>query len=156
MATDNHTDLATAGAAAVFYHVTVPDGELDAAIGDRTTLTTTEKGSLVGAINEVFTSVAGLLGGSFVTAQTLKQWTEAESYEATSITRNSDGVVTTATVKWPDGSAGTFTTDAINATWVGIDAYHITHAASGKTVTQAAYTRNSDGDVITKPPLTVS
>lgn len=98
----------------------------------------------------------GVLGGANVTTQTLKMWTEGEAYEATSITRDSDGVVTTATVAWPDGSAGTFTTTTKNTTWLAVDAYTITHADSGKTVTQAAVTRDSDGLVTTKPALTVA
>lgn len=98
----------------------------------------------------------GVFGGSRVTTQTLKMWTEGEAYEATSITRDSDGVVTTATVAWPDGSAGTFTTTTKNTTWLAVDAFTVTHTDSGKTVTQAAVTRNSAGEVTTKPALTVA
>ena len=52
MTTDNHTAI-TSGAAADAATFNSPLGELDAAIGDLTSLTTTEKGSAVGAINEV-------------------------------------------------------------------------------------------------------
>jgi hypothetical protein len=88
----------------------------------------------------------------------LKAWVEGGAYELTSVTYDSGypQVVSTATVKWPDGSAGTFTTDTINSTYVAIDAYHISHTDSGKTVTQTAVTRNSDGSVTTKPALTVA
>lgn len=86
----------------------------------------------------------------------LKAWTEGQDYEATSITRDSDGVVTTATVKWPDGSVVTFTTTTKNTTWLAIDAYIISHTDTGQTVTQTAVTRDSDGAITTKPALTVA
>lgn len=100
--------------------------------------------------------VEGLIGGSNVSHQRLIEWTEAEAYQPTSITRNSDGVVTTADVVWPDGSEGEFTATDINTTWLAIDGYTITHEDSEKTVTQAAVTRDGDGNVTTKPALTVS
>lgn len=103
------------------------------------------------------TGMAGLLGGAAVSAQQLKDWTEAESYELTAVTYDSATLLpTTATVKWPDGSAGTFTPTAVNSTFNAIDAFTISHTASGKTVTQAAVTRNSNGQVTTKPALTVA
>lgn len=86
----------------------------------------------------------------------LEGWAESEAYEATSVIRDSNGVVTTATVKWPDGSDGTFTTVTKNSTWLVVDAYTITHTNSGKTVTQAAVTRDSAGNITTKPALTVA
>jgi hypothetical protein len=86
----------------------------------------------------------------------LKAWTEGEDYEAVSITRDSDGTVSSATVVWPDGSEGTFTRTTKNSTWLAVDAYTITHTSSGQTVAQSAVTRNSGGEVITKPVLTIS
>ena len=97
-----------------------------------------------------------LAGGATVTDARLKEWTEAGAYEATAISFDADGVVTTATVKWPDGSAGVFTTVTKNTTWLAVDAYTITHTVSGLTVTQAAVTRDADGNVTTKPALTVA
>lgn len=132
MSTVYHTAIAT-GAAANASTFNTPLGALDAAIGN-----------------------AG--GGSGATAAILKAWTSGECFELTSITY--DGtytqVVSTATVKWPDGSAGTFTTTNINTTWEAIDAYTISHTDSGKTVTQSLVTRNADGRITTKPALTVA
>jgi len=96
------------------------------------------------------------LGGASVLDQTLKDWTESTAYELTAATRNSDDIITTATAKWPDGSAGTFTATTINSTWYGIDAYTVSHADSSKTVTQTAVTRNATGGVTAKPALTVA
>lgn len=85
----------------------------------------------------------------------LRQWTQAEAYEPTAITRNADGLVTSATVKWPDGSAGTLTATNYNATHGVYDGFTITHA-TGKTITQSAVTRDNNGAVTVKPALTVT
>lgn len=95
-------------------------------------------------------------GGANATAAVLKAWAEAGAFEPTSITWDTDGVVSSATVKWPDGSAGTFTRTTKNAIFLTIDAYTVTHSDSGQTVTQTAVTRDSNGNVTTKPALTVA
>jgi hypothetical protein len=97
-----------------------------------------------------------VVGATTAILDTLKSWTEGESYEVISASYDVDGVVTTATVKWPDGSSGTFTTTIKNTTWLSVDAYTITHTTGGETVTQAAVTRDSDGNVTVKPALTVA
>lgn len=89
-------------------------------------------------------------------ADLLAEWADGQNYELTAITRDSDGVITTATVKWPDGSAGTFTTTTKNTTWGAIDAYTITHTDSGLTITQSAVTRNANGEVTAKPAITIA
>ncbi len=86
----------------------------------------------------------------------LIEWTESEAYQMLSTTWDSDGVISSATVKWPDGSSGTFSRVAKNSTWLAIDSYDITHTDSGKTVSQSSVTRDSDGLVTTKPELTIS
>lgn len=111
--------------------------------------------------DRAFTSasiLSGAPGGATVSDQVLKAWTEAQTYERTAITYDVTytEVMASATVKWPDGSAGALTVDTINSTWRKIDAYHVTHAASGKTVTQTAVTRNANGDITIKPTITVS
>ena len=83
-------------------------------------------------------------------------WTASGAYSLTSATRDSDGVITTATVSWPDGSAGTFTRTVKNPTYLTIDAFTVTHAGSGKTVTQPAVTRASNGNVTAQPTLTIA
>ena len=96
------------------------------------------------------------VGGASASAGALVAWVEAGAYEATAISFDSDGVVTTATVKWPDGSAGTFTTTAKDTTHLAVNSYTVSHTDSGKTVTQAAVTRDADGNVTTKPALSVA
>lgn len=167
----NYTAIAT-GAAANASTFNAPLGQLDAAIGDLATITGGAESSVVAAINSRIGAdavlsatisaltgiVEGITGSSSVTAQQLKDWTEAESYEVLAITysTNYPDVVASATLKWPDGSAGTFTSTTINASFICVDAYTVSHTASSKTVTQAAVTRDSEGKVTTKPALTVA
>lgn len=94
-------------------------------------------------------------GGADATATVLKAWVESGAYQMTIITPDSDKVISSATVKWPDGSSGTFTRTSKNATWVAVDAYTITHVDSGQIVTQPAVTRDSSGTITNKPELTV-
>lgn len=86
----------------------------------------------------------------------LKAWANAGAYSISSATIDSDGVITTATVTWPDGSAGTFTRTTKNTTFLTIDAYTVTHTDSGKTVTQPTMTRDSNGNVTAQPALTIT
>lgn len=89
-------------------------------------------------------------------AEKLKWWAEARAYTLTSATRDSDDVISSATVAWPDGSSGTFTRVTKNATFLVIDAYTVTHDTFGKTVTQSAVTRNAAGSITAQPALTVA
>lgn len=130
MTTTYHTDIAT-GAAANAAIVNSPLGQLDSAI-------------------------VNLHGGAGVTDDVLKEWTAGEDFEMTAATVDGDNVIVSGTVKWPDGSAGIFTTTSKNTTWLAIDAYTITHTLSSKTVTQALITRDANGNVTIKPALSVS
>lgn len=108
------------------------------------------------AFEKVNANLEGLAGGANVFDETLKGWAEAGAFEVTAVTLDADQVPTTATVKWPDGSAGTFTRTTKNTTWLAVDAYTVSHTDSGKTVTQAAVTRDADGNVTSKPALSVA
>ena len=149
----NFTSIAT-GAAANAATVNGPLGQLDTAIGTLGSLTTTDKTSLVAAMNEL--RAAALGAGASITAIQLIAWAEGEAYEMTAITYNTDLIPTTATLKWPDASAGTYTATTINTTFGTVDAYTLTHTASGYTVTQAAVTRDNDGNVTVKPQLAIT
>lgn len=92
-------------------------------------------------------------------SQTLIGWAASEAYQVTAVTAfdpTYPTIISTATVLWPDGSAGTLTVTEVNETWETIDEYSITHTASGLTVTQPEVTRNDDGIVTTKPALIVA
>lgn len=95
-------------------------------------------------------------GGATVSDQVLVEWVGAELFRVTSVTRDDDGVVTSADVEWPDASAGLFTTTTKNVTWLAIDAFTVSHADSGKTVTQSAVTRDANGNVTAQAAASVA
>lgn len=86
----------------------------------------------------------------------LRAWTQSAAYQLTSATYDADNVLSSATVTWPDGSTGAFTRTTKNSTYLTVDAFTVTHATSGKTVTQSAVTRNSNGSITVQPTLSVT
>ena len=81
---------------------------------------------------------------------------EKVRYLFNKVTRDSEGLITAMTVKWPDDSSGNFLATDYNATHECYDGYNITHANSLTTITQDAVTRDSEGAVIVKPELLIS
>lgn len=100
------------------------------------------------------------LSGTFVSSvgdEGLRLWAAGEQWRLdANVTRNADGVLTSADIAWlVDGSAGTFTADTVNAEFAAVDAYTITHIASGRQVRQPDVTRDADGNVTDQPALIV-
>lgn len=87
---------------------------------------------------------------------TIIGWAASGAYAITSATRDSDGVITTASVSWPDGSTGTFTRTTKNTTFLTIDAYTVTHTDSGNTATQSTVTRDTVGNITAQPAITIA
>lgn len=118
--------------------------------------------TVVRRVNRVIVSAPGPQGATGLSGvdpsnnDVLRMWALSSAFSITSATRDSDGVITTASVLWPDGSAGTFTRTAKNATFMTIDAYTVTHTASGKTATQPAVTRDASGNVTAQPAITIA
>ena len=83
-------------------------------------------------------------------------WAQSEAYEPDTTYFDSNNIVDSMTVVWPDSSTGTFITTTKNTTWFAVDAYTISHSGTSQTVTQTAVTRNTDGDVIKKPVLSIN
>lgn len=140
----------TTGAAANASTINSPLDELDSAIGD-INANSWVTGARIAAGAVTF--------AKHDTTELLKEWTRGRQFRFTgTITYNTTypWLVSTATGTWPDGSAGTFTATTTNSTWRAIDAFTITHTNSGKTVTQSAVTRDTQGRVTTLPALTVS
>jgi hypothetical protein len=86
----------------------------------------------------------------------LTEWAQGKDYEPLVITRDSEGRVTSMTVKWPDESSGVYTATNYNVTHEVYDGYTITHSDSSKTVSQSAVTRNVEGAIINKPAINVA
>jgi len=70
------------------------------------------------------------------------------------ITRNSNGVVTSADVIFPDGVTGTYTSTAYDSTSGAVNAYTVTKGST--TYTQPTMTRNSLGAVTNRPAIVVT
>ena len=91
-----------------------------------------------------------------VTAIGGDSWLKANvnSVTYTSVTRDSNGAATSATVVWPDGTGGTYTATTVSTAFPGaVDAFTVTWAGSTtKTVTQAAVTRDSTTGAVTAQP----
>lgn len=87
----------------------------------------------------------------------VKAWAYSESFAVISATRNSNNVITSANIKWPDGVSGVFTATTINSTFNVIDAWTATYlGTTTKTITQPTVTRNSNGAVTAQPEITIS
>lgn len=86
----------------------------------------------------------------------LLEWAMGETYVLSNIQRDEGGVVTSATVTWPDLSTGLYTMTEKNETYNDADAWTLTHASSGKTVTQPTLVRDSEGDVTDVPTPLIS
>ncbi len=88
-------------------------------------------------------------------------WAYSSAFAVLSATRNGDEAIITASVQWPDGSTGTFTTDTFSSSFPGaIDAYHVTYVPIGGgttlTLTQNLLTRDAAGAVTAQPALVVT
>lgn len=70
------------------------------------------------------------------------------------VTRDSNGNATAASVRWPDGTIGTYTGTA-SSTWVtSIESYVLTHGST--TYTQPAIVRDGSGHVTSIPAIIVT
>ena len=91
----------------------------------------------------------------------MRDWANTPLFFGTSFTYDTTYKwrVNSAVLNWPDGSAGVYTATVFstNANALGmVDAFTATHTDSGLTATQAAVTRNSNGVVTVKPPMTIA
>lgn len=99
---------------------------------------------------------------SGVTNAKLLSWADYddEKYTLSNVVRDSNDALVSATVTWPNGATGTFTTDSFNSAFPGaIDAFHITYVPQfgpSRTLTQPLVTRDVDGKVIMLPPIQVT
>jgi hypothetical protein len=94
-----------------------------------------------------------------LTSAGLLAWAYAQAFAATEAVRDANGAIVTASIVWPDGSTGEFTTDIASAAFPGaIDAWHATYinGSTVKTVTQAAVTRDANGAVTAQPAITIT
>ena len=121
--------------------------------------------SLQGAVAAVVTPGSGSSGSSSggsssgsLTTLTLMTWGYTQAFRIISATRDSNEAITSASIMWPDGTFGVFTTDTASTSFPGaIDAWHATHVGvTTQTVTQPTVTRDANGAVISQPAITVT
>lgn len=89
----------------------------------------------------------------------LMGWAMTQAFQLVSSTRNIDDAITTATVKWPDGATGVFTSTELSTEFPGaIDAYTVTYEKGdiSYTLTQPAVTRNASGAVTAQPDIIIT
>lgn len=74
-----------------------------------------------------------------------------------SVTVNTSGAPTSASVKWPDGVVGVYSGTA-STTWPQvIDSYTVTRSGTPTvTYTQPMVTRNASGQITNRPAITVT
>lgn len=77
-------------------------------------------------------------------------------YRLVDYSYDANGILETASVVWPDGSTGTWTTLEKDFLWQTYNSFQITHDASGGVFTQPPYVRNTRGEVTHAPLPTVS
>jgi len=91
-------------------------------------------------------------------ASNLSAWALVQNFTLVSRdSEDSNGTLLTAHIKWPDGTLGIWTTDAVSVAFPGaIDAWHATYLGNPvRTITQPAFTRNANGAVTAQPDLII-
>lgn len=88
----------------------------------------------------------------------LVTWSYTQAFQLVSATRDSNGAIITASIVWPDGILGVFTTDIASVAFPGaIDAWHATYIGlTAKTITQPVVTRDSIGAVVIQPAIIIT
>ncbi|MBT2566586.1 hypothetical protein J7I84_08780 [Arthrobacter sp. ISL-85] len=74
-----------------------------------------------------------------------------------SVTRDANGVATSASLLWPDGTAGVYSGTPSTTFPGSVDAFTVTYAgATTLTVTQPAVTRDAAGRITNQPARTIA
>lgn len=114
--------------------------------------------TIVGA--GTFTSIRteGVLRGPPGVQYNLETWANSQTFQLVSATRDANSAIVTASIVWPDGILGIFTTDTASIDFPGaIDAWHATYAGSpAKLITQPLVTRDVNGAVTAQPAIIIS
>ena len=110
---------------------------------------------LLDYVMQILVEVAGMSASALTI--NLTAWSLTQAFTLASATRDANEAIISASIIWPDGTAGVFTTDTASTTFPGaIDAWHATYAGPPlKTVTQLAVTRDAAGAVISQPTPTI-
>jgi hypothetical protein len=86
-------------------------------------------------------------------------WFLVQAFQYVSITRDGNGVLTSADIFWPDGAAGVYTADTISSIFPGhVDGWHATRVTGSGTATytQPDVTRDVSGNITDQPVVVIS
>ncbi|MBB3004341.1 hypothetical protein FHX57_006723 [Paraburkholderia tropica] len=120
-------------------------------------VTTVQIGNLSPAVQAQLTSAIATI--NTIQQSSLLNWAYGNIFRLVSATRDSNEAIVTASIIWPDGATGTFTTDVASTAFPGaIDAWHATYVngSVSHTITQPAVTRDANGAVIAQPAITIT
>jgi hypothetical protein len=125
--------------------------------GDSSTTVQTEGGP-VRSLAKLIADNQGAIESAMALGTRLLEWAYGTSFQVASATRDVNGAIVSASIVWPDGGTGTFTTDTASTAFLGaIDSWHATYVngAINHTVTQPAVTRDANGAVTAQPAITI-
>lgn len=91
-------------------------------------------------------------------AEQLVAWTLSESFAMSGVAYDSDGILESADITWPDEVTGELNVTVANEEFLVPDAFTATYVkySATRTVTQSTITRDEDGAVLTQPLPTVA
>lgn len=105
---------------------------------------------------KLLTVEADAAAGKLTPQQQLTAWVRSNAYTIVLASYSPAGVMSSADIKWPDGTSGTFT-GTINTTYQTIDSFQFTYnGVVTYTITQPTITRNSSGYITTTPDLVIT
>lgn len=81
----------------------------------------------------------------------LIEWALADAFRKTAPIRDSDGVITSSPVIWPNLATGTYTLLEKSTIQPEPDSWQVTYDPTGQTVTQPTITRDADANEIDHP-----
>ncbi|WP_162600938.1 hypothetical protein [Paraburkholderia sp. C35] len=88
----------------------------------------------------------------------LIDWTNSGSYSLSAVTYDANGIIASASILWPSGAQGQWTTLIANARYGVVDSFACTYVYGNvtRTVTQPAVSRNGSGAITSCPALILS
>ncbi|CAB3731527.1 hypothetical protein LMG22037_05621 [Paraburkholderia phenoliruptrix] len=136
-------------------------GTLSAAVNQQITQAVSASAASASAAAASASSASSTVGTALAALlpQNLLEWAYSSAFRLVSATRDANEAIVTASIVWPDGGTGTFTTDTASTAFPGaIDAWHATYVNGNvtHTVTQPAVTRDSNGAVTAQPAITIT
>jgi hypothetical protein len=112
---------------------------------------------IISPSNPIPVELAQFIKGEPGIQYNLQTWAYTQTFQLVSATRDANSAIISASIVWPDGVTGVFTTDIASVAFPGaIDAWHATYAGTpAKLITQPSVTRDVNGAVTAQPAITI-